>query len=282
MYATEYPYAGLILPDARDLDPRPYLNAARRVLAKLDPHPNGGSRLNDKADTVRGGYFGLRVTPQEDSDYGPRMVLEVVTSTGTPTEDEAAAQILSDTVLSALKESPADIIEWYSPDVLLDVEDFIRLRSYVSPKRSRIKPTPIAPAVEQVQRPEPARLDTAWESPEDVADALILGAMDEDQDRDTLANLYHQTDASEPPAETPAAQDDDMTPGQSSRMSAAGWLIAAIVSIVSLPVGIAMFIIGIFRGMDFRLVSQVMIVTILFTVLYNTDRLSLVLRQVMQ
>lgn len=277
MYATEYPYAGLILPDAQDLDPRPYLNAARRVLAKLDPHPNGGSRLNDTADTVRGGFFGLRVTPQEDSDYGPRMVLEVVTSEGTPTEDEAAAQILSDTVLSALKDSPADIIEWYSPDVLLDAEDFVRLRSYVSPKRGRVNPTQPTPPVETRTLPEPAPLS------EPITETLVLGDHFEEQplERDILTELYDTTeDELAAPAATPEPEVSDQA--QTSRLSAASWLIAAIVAIISFPVGVAMFIIGLYRGMDFRLVSQVMVVTILFAVLYNTDRLNLVLRQVLQ
>ncbi|WP_299932880.1 hypothetical protein [uncultured Pelagimonas sp.] len=277
MYATEYPYAGLILPDAQDLDPRPYLNAARRVLAKLDPHPNGGSRLNDTADTVRGGFFGLRVTPQEDSDYGPRMVLEVVTSEGTPTEDEAAAQILSDTVLSALKDSPADIIEWYSPDVLLDAEDFVRLRSYVSPKRGRVNPTQPTPPAETRTLPEPAPLS------EPITETLVLGDHFEEQplERDILTELYDTTeDELAAPAATPEPEVSDQA--QTSRLSAASWLIAAIVAIISFPVGVAMFIIGLYRGMDFRLVSQVMVVTILFAVLYNTDRLNLVLRQVLQ
>ncbi len=277
MYATEYPYAGLILPDAQDLDPRPYLNAARRVLAKLDPHPNGGSRLNETADTVNGGFFGLRVTPQEDSDYGPRMVLEVVTSEGTPTEDEAAAQILSDTVLSALKESPADIIEWYSPDVLLDAEDFVRLRSYVSPKRGRIKPSVPTPAEQTKVLPEPAPL------PEPISETLVLNDQfrEEPLERDILTELYETSEHALTSPDT-AAEIDPSDQAKSSRMSAAGWLMASIVALVSFPVGVAMFIIGLYRGMDFRLVSQVMVVTILFAVLYNTDRLNLVLRQVLQ
>ncbi len=277
MYATEHPYAGLILPDAQDLDPRPYLNAARRVLAKLDPHPNGGSRLSESADTVRGGFFGLRVTPQENSDYGPRMVLEVVTSEGTPTEDEAAAQILSDTVLSALKDSPADIIEWYSPDVLLDAEDFVRLRSYVSPKRGRVKPNRPARPVETQPLPGPAPL------PNPVTETLVLGDHfdEEPLERNILTELYDTPqEKMEVPAATPETDLSDQA--QASRLSAAGWLIAAIVAIVSFPVGVAMFIVGLYRGMDFRLVSQVMVVTILFAVLYNTDRLHLVLRQFLQ
>lgn len=274
MYATEYPYAGLILPDASDLDPRPYLNAARRVLARLDPHPNGGTRLHPTENMVHGNVFGMRIDPQEDSDYGPRMVIEVVTSQGQPTEDEAAAQILSDTVLQALKVSPADIIEWYSPDVLLDVEDFVRLRSYVSPKRAPIQP--MAQVVQEVAPlPEPAPL------PQHESETLVLG--DPMMERDVLNSLYHydQEDVAEEPVEAPvyAVANEVESEAEKSRLSAASWLMAAMVAIVSLPVGVAMAIIGIYRGMEFRLVSQVLAVTVLFTVLYNTDRLNLVMRQ---
>lgn len=275
MNATEYPYAGLILPDARDLDPRPYLQAARRVLARLDPHPKGGSRVSETADMVRGGVFGLRVTPQEYSDYGPRMMLEVVTKDGTPTEDEAAAQILSDTVLFALKISSADIIEWYSPDVLLDAEDFIRLRSYVSPKRARITPgaetqkTVRLGATDLVDRPAPLMLEDAIDTPTPAK-------------RDTLSALYDMPSEeldTELVAADAVSAPTQAESRQESRITAAGWLLSGVTAIIFLPVGIAMFLVGIYRGMDFRLVTQVMVVTGLFVLLYNTDRMHSVLRQ---
>lgn len=277
MNATEYPYAGLILPDARDLDPRPYLQAARRVLARLDPHPKGGSRLSETANMVSGGVFGLRVTAQEYSDYGPRMVLEVVTKDGTPTEDEAAAQILSDTVLFALKISSADIIEWYSPGVLLDAEDFIRLRSYVSPKRAATSLG--TDRLQTVQLGATDRVDQA--APFMLEDALPCPTSPKS---DTLSALYDMPadDLDMPPAAADTAPAPTQTASpQKSRITAAGWLLSAVTAIIFLPMGIAMFLVGLYRGMDFRLVTQVMVVTGLFALLYNTDRLNSVLRQLL-
>lgn len=135
MTRTEYPYAGMILPDAQDMDTAPYLNSAREVLSKYEQ--GYIPVLNDNGDLM-GHSMGVRVSAEEDSDFGPRVLIEIITPNGDHADDsmdEQAAQVLSDTVLAALDHSTADILEWYSPDVLLDVEDFVRLRSYVSPRR---------------------------------------------------------------------------------------------------------------------------------------------------
>lgn len=129
----DYPYAGLILPDLRDLSPDPYLASAARVLARMDPRAEKGAPTQLRDGRVMGRTLGIAVIPEEQSDYGPRVVLEVVTETGTPPDDGAAARLLSDTVREALNHSSADILEWYRPDVLIDREDFIRLRNFVSP-----------------------------------------------------------------------------------------------------------------------------------------------------
>lgn len=131
----DYPYAGLILPDVRDLSPEPYLASAARVLARLDPRADKAAPTQVQEGRVMGRSLGIAVVPEEQSDYGPRVVLEVVTSDGTPPDDGEAARLLSDTVREALNHSSADILEWYRPDVLIDREDFIRLRNFVSPAK---------------------------------------------------------------------------------------------------------------------------------------------------
>lgn len=131
----DYPYAGLILPDAQDLSPAPYLDSAARVLARLFPHTDRGAPTHTDGTRVIGNHIGIAVIPEEQSDYGPRVVLQVVTRDGTPPDETDAARLLSDTVYDALDHSSADILEWYAPDVLIDREDFIRLRKFVSPRR---------------------------------------------------------------------------------------------------------------------------------------------------
>ncbi|SMX50364.1 hypothetical protein [Maliponia aquimaris] len=133
--AFDHPYAGLILPDVRDLSPEPYLASAARVLARLDPRPERGAPTQVQDSRVMGRTMGIAVIPEEQSDYGPRVVLEVVTDTDSPPDEGEAARLLSDTVREALNHSSADILEWYRPDVLIDREDFIRLRNFVSPAK---------------------------------------------------------------------------------------------------------------------------------------------------
>lgn len=130
----DYPYAGLILPDAQDLSPVPYLNSAAEVLARLDPRPDADCPTRQIGGRMMGQTLGIAVIPEEQSDYGPRVLLEVVTTDGAPPDDNAAARLLSDTVAAALDHSSADILEWYAPDVLIDREDFLRLRGLVSPR----------------------------------------------------------------------------------------------------------------------------------------------------
>lgn len=131
----EYPYAGLILPDVQDLAPAPYLDSAARVLARLDPSSDHKAPTQCDGSCVTGRHLGISVISEEQSDYGPRVVLEVITTDGTPPDETEAARLLSDTVREALDHSSADILEWYSPEVLIDRDDFIRLRKFVSPRR---------------------------------------------------------------------------------------------------------------------------------------------------
>lgn len=257
MITIEHPYAGLILPDASDLDPVPYLKAAARCLARQEA--GSRPRIDSGKSEVIGRDFGIVVTPQEDSDYGPRVLIEIIATDGSPPEDEMAARILSDTVLLALKTSEADILEWYAPDVLIDREDFIRLRSYVSPRRARSAP--------------PSGPQTTPAENEGLPDSL----------RTMLA-------PDPAPAEgqnRPAASDRlaqyrirmEQTPPQSRHPTLAGWLKTGAVGTLAAPLTVVRFLVDLYRGMDIRLVSQALAVTALFVALYNTDRLQTVLYQ---
>ncbi|KUF09004.1 hypothetical protein [Pseudoponticoccus marisrubri] len=255
MSRLEAPYAGLILPDAEGLDPAPYLAAAEAVLARLDRSPDGPPQRFPESGTVYGGRYGISVTPEPDSDYGPRVVMEVIALQGAMGDDETAARLLSDAVLAALDHSPADILEWYSPDVLIDREDFIRLRSYVSPRRLPQTSAPLPQddteaAVDQIC----AHLFEADGTPRPTG-----------RTTDRLAQYVRARNAAAP---------------EQRRMGAAGWAMTATLSFVCFPVAIFMSIIGLVRGMDFRLVTQATAVTMLFLVLVNTDRLQALVRQV--
>jgi hypothetical protein len=46
-----------------------------------------------------------------------------------------------------------------------------------------------------------------------------------------------------------------------------------VLSVVATPIGVATAVVGLGRGLDFRLVTQILSVTALFAVLQKTDRL---------
>lgn len=264
MSLVEYPYAGLILPDATHLDPEPYLTSAEQVLNRIDPVPGGRAHRSAHGNKVFGRRFGIIVVSEEDSDYGPRVIIEAVTADGDVPEDERAARLLSDVVLACLEHSDADILEWYSPDVLLDREDFIRLRSYVSPKR-------------------------LVDMDEDMEDELFEADMLHDIERDSVTETVYGRPGPVPESERPKTTDRlakykirlEAQEPQQRRLSVAGFLIAGVIGIISLPVAVFVYIVTLGRGMDFRLISQALVVTALFTALYNADRLGGVLNGIM-
>jgi hypothetical protein len=263
MSASEYPYAGLVLPEHKDLDPLPYLASAARVLARLDPIPEIHPSTRARGNKVFGQRYGIAVMPEEESDYGPKVVIELVTVDGELPDDERAARILSDAVLEMLSHSSADILEWYSPDVLLDRDDFIRLRSYVSPRR--------------LQEVDEVIEDTLFQD-ERLASDLRESHSGDHSDEASVAQAHPRKaqDQGGSIGDRLAACKIQLEPQASPKrryISAAGYLIAGVIGILSLPVGVFVFIVSLVRGVDFRLISQAIVVTALFTVLINAGRL---------
>ena len=256
MITVEYPYAGFILPDASDLDPGPYLEAAATALSRHDS--SSAPRIRPRRSQVLGQDFGMNVIPEEESDYGPRVVMEVFAADGGMPDDEIAARILSDAVLLALETSEADILEWYSPDVLIDRDDFIRLRSYVSPRRAQPEDSEDSAEEETEHETLPRALRAMLEP--------IVAGPDDDRPAatDRLARYAVRLEQKEP---------------EEQRMKSAGWLLTGAVGVFAAPIAVVLFLVSLYRGMDIRLVSQAAAVTALFVVLYNTDRLQMVFYQ---
>ncbi|EBA09827.1 hypothetical protein [Sagittula stellata] len=250
MTKAEYPYAGLVLPDATDLDPAPYVESAARVLARLDPVPGKAPSRSVHADKVFGRRYGIHVIPEEQSVYGPRVLLEVITTDGEPLDDEKAARILSDTVLAALDHSSADILEWYSPDVLLDRDDFVRLRSYVSPHRM---PELDAEMENELFEHENLNGHFSKTSPETPTPEPV----EERLNAAELLETYVKLEPQEP---------------VKRRLSVAGYMMTGVLGMVYFPAAVFVYIASL-RGMDFRLAAQTLAVTCLFSVLHTTHRL---------
>lgn len=232
------PYAGLILPDANLADLLPYMEAAETALLKHDPSDNGASRLMRKT-TVVGRDYAVRIRYQEISDYGPRVLLQVVTRKGVELCEEKASRILSDSVLHALTSSPSDIIEWCAPDVLLDSDDFIRLRSYVSPMRFG-----------DFASSEEMEVAASFRCGLDEAEAVE----DDARRKDRIGDLKERV--------------QDMEPAD-FRMTAASAAMTALIAVVSLPIAAAVAIINLGKGFDLRLTTQALSVTALFVGLHQ-------------
>mgnify|MGYP000049995452 CR=1 FL=1 len=274
-------YAALILPDTNGMAPGPYLSAATDAVARADCAPGCRPGMSDDLTAVWGDTIRIEITPQEDSDYGPRILFTARATSNARFSEDRAATILSHTLVAALRFSPADIIEWNAPDILLDTEDFLTLRSYVSPNRRPAAPVEDTRSYDEIFAPEKAarRAPTSQDAHADAGHADPLAAAEHDE---APAHATPQATRLPPPSQIAdrlmihldALREIDPP---ELRMRAASWAMTGTVAMMSPPVGASMGIIGLVRGMDFRRVTQAMTITGLFVVLHQAGAFSLLL-----
>lgn len=242
-------YAALVLPDAGPCALDPYVTTATTVISELDPMADGGASVAPNLNTVMGARFGAHVWFDSEGDYGPRVVFDLMVRDGVDLPMDDAAQILADIVLDALDFSDADIVEWFAADTLYDREDFQNLRVYAAPEKAQR-------AFEEL-------------GPTDGAEFRNVLKEDAEEAIDQRANFADRVNRLK-----------DM-PGSEIRMKSAGWAMTGVLATVVTPVGAAMAVMGLLRGMEVRLVARVMGVTGLFMALHHTDALNRVLRQLL-
>lgn len=131
-------YAALLMPDSGDLDPGQFLRLARDVLAIRDcPAKQAPPLVSTRRRRTAGETLDLAVRVQDDHPGGSqRIVIEARPFHGAPYLEEHGAQVLSDFILAAFEMCDAPLVEWDSPDVVLNRSEFIELRRYVSPRRA--------------------------------------------------------------------------------------------------------------------------------------------------
>ncbi|MBV2361379.1 hypothetical protein KUH32_16565 [Thalassococcus sp. CAU 1522] len=251
MFAKEQAYAALILPDLQGLEAESSASASTRVLTKASPGNRAERFATDDGAIVLCGQWAIRISVQPDSDYGPRILLEPLDRDGGEVPEDVASRLLSDIVLETLADSPADIIEWYAPETLIGRDDFIKLRRFVDVDFTDLTDLIAEDLPEFEDGPFP-------EVSEDLDDPTQI--------KRRLDRLQAELAAIDGPA---------------LRIGAASWMMTAVLAIVALPVAAALAVVGLVRGMDFRLASQVMSVTMLFAALENTDSLNRVLNQIL-
>ncbi|MFZ5964661.1 hypothetical protein ACOXXX_17070 [Thalassococcus sp. BH17M4-6] len=246
-------YAALILPDACGLDVDPYLVAAHEAITARDIAPGSEARVLHSIAQVSGDTIRLTIATDEDGSDGPRVVITATACPNARFSEERAARILSDTVMAALEFSDADLIEWFTPDTVLEAEEFVDICSYVSPRRTH--------------EAEPEDLDYGLPpiNPETL-DTNGLNALFREQlpDGCQLERQSHLTERLL--AHCEALRD---TKGDEFRMQAASWAMTGTVACIAPPVGASMTVVGAARGMNFRRVTQALTLSALFVVLQN-------------
>ncbi len=230
------PYAGLVLPDATDMRVSPYFASAKAVLAEIDGQE---PRFIPECDLLIGATFGVQIELDEYSDYGPKIVLEVLSSTDEDPEIEAASVLLSSLVERCLEHSPADIIEWQSHDVLIATDDFLRLRG-------------LAPRQVSLSDEDNAQFTAT----EQIRTALYDGVAIEDSAPPSVQTWFEDR------KEAIVA-----TPSETVRMSAASWIMTATIGLFSLPIALPLVVSGLFGNTNLRLAAHLMALTGVFVVL---------------
>ncbi|MCR8550258.1 hypothetical protein M4578_20750 [Salipiger sp. P9] len=249
MDAPDYPYAGLILPDHAAFDIRKCLAAAAGVLARLDGASGQPVRRSKKRPAVMADRFGIAVRPPRAEDTRPRATLRLISRDGAQPEGEQAAHILAQIVLSVLERCPADQIEWFSSDSVIEAEDFIRLHSYVSPRRKTLAP---------IERDEEQALADSIRAAMLQAEAEAANTARDTQEAATTIGKAAETvygRAVDPEMDTPL-------PARSG---------GGMTGLVLAPVSALRWGIGLLRGMDFRLATRILSLTALVAVLHNSN-----------
>jgi len=192
-------------------------------------------------DRVYGEDFIIAVTAERDGDFGPSITLSVLGLDGKPAKGDTAQWLLARLVKTAMLHSPFDLMSWIKGEDLIDRESFDQM----------------ALAAEI----------TAWTSASQLQGLREELRQPRETEEQTKGATFLKNGEERAPAD--------------SRMGAAGWLMTGALAAVSAPVAIGLACFAAFRGMEFRLATQVVSITVLFVTLSNTEILSRFLRTIL-
>ncbi|MCT4553503.1 MAG: hypothetical protein N4A53_02345 [Pelagimonas sp.] len=249
MQAQDITYAGLILPDIRQMDPAPYLQEVAQACTQLDTPGKGGVQVDHRRGEVRSAHLVLRIRAEENSPFGPRILIRVLARPGQTPDFRRACAVLRRAVTLALHWSHADIIEWGDPSYLVDATAF---HTHLG---ASIPLVPVSSAEDPFSAYD-QRMSTLYadEAPLPLASPSAVARL--------RARLQDR-------------------PADELRLSAAGWVMSAVLAFVALPVAAMLWVIALRRGMDFRLSAQALVVTMLFVSLPNHSALPSMVRLIL-
>jgi hypothetical protein len=188
-----------------------------------------------------------------------------------------------------------DYVQWLQPDMMLQTTSFLSVLEKVTPRRisaaeraraaqeagrrppqsSPSAALPVALPVAQTQANRGTRLfpdiDDTWDRLESrsQAEAPAKGGLARAEERRNLSYLralFRREDAAPAPAPAKwAGVVDSDEPSTALRLAA--WMVALAVSVLSLPIGIALMVYHLLRGEDLRLALTALALTGTFTAL---------------
>ncbi|MBN9886635.1 hypothetical protein [Salipiger abyssi] len=255
MNVPDQPYAGLILPASTGFDIQKALGAAAAALKRLDTASGRPILRSNKRSAIMADRFGIDISAHDESSSARHVAIRLIARQRGRLEGELVATILAQTVLAILEYCRVDRIEWFSPDTVIGSEDFIRLHTYVSPRRKRLAPLEDE---EEFALSESVRKAMAQQGiePAPVTAYTRKGTM-----VGKAVETVRDRIAEQPPEER--------------RLKFAGWLMTGLLGLMSFPIASALVVIGLGRGMDFRLATQALTMTSLFVTLQNADLLDM-------
>lgn len=271
MSVTSRAYAALILPDTMDLDTGLYKPCVYDAIAANDIADDGTPLVSDARGIIAGDTFCIQMIAQEDSDYGPRlMFVAFAHALAGKDAQERMHRLLADIVRRALPMCDADFVEWLDTDCLMERDEFLEAGSYVSQRRAitsqecRNKQT--LQAMHDMQEQDGAEITLARTFRDAPIEPEPLTPMEKLRERahQTRLKLSEQTEE-----------------GANARLGMASWALAGVTATLCLPVAAFLGVMGVLRGMDFRLAAQAMTVTGVFVALENHEMVSKVFRHAM-
>lgn len=176
-----------------------------------------------------------------------------------------------------------DFVQWLQPDMMLKTSSFLSVLEKVTPRRVSTGDLDNRSPAERRKRPSPVlpfaknqanRVSSLFPDIDDTCERLeshtrlatspaLSGAKDETSNQRYLTAVFKHEDQDIPEAEDAVETEALITePSTTSRL--ATWAVSLVVSLISLPVGIALMVYNLIRGEDLRLALTALALTGLF------------------
>ncbi|GGG59265.1 hypothetical protein GCM10011415_01350 [Salipiger pallidus] len=299
MALPTYPYAGLHLGQNGDINLLACLTAAAEVLRRLDGYSGRPLQTSRKRPALMGDRVGLVLRPGSASsgmdDSGVRKLeIRVISREAGPAEDDLVTSLLAETVLTLMDEVEVDIVEWLSPDCMIEADEFVDL---LFPDEQEFIDTPSAAVCKpEYDHDEDARLAQSIRSAICAAEHIAPladhpsritsgadranGAKTDDAPACRInRDIYDAPGTTRSTVPDPEPRDDeddphgdieDALPRRSAMLGAMGMIVAVFGYSVRL---IGMACLWLMRAIDLRLLSRALSVGMALIALTNSDAL---------